>query len=232
MRENKQQRSARAARILRVLRKNYADAECELDFVDPFQLLIATILSAQTTDKAVNLVTPKLFKKYPTPEKLAAADPSEIEPLISSIGLFRNKSKSIVGAARAIVEKFGGQVPDSREQLESLPGVGRKTANVVLPNAFNVPGLAVDTHVTRLSQRLRLTRHKEPKKIELDLCQLYRPADWSFVSHALIWHGRRVCNARSPECAACQLRSLCPSAEVFLGAAASPARTRRKAKRR
>ncbi|MBP7148475.1 MAG: endonuclease III [Acidobacteria bacterium] len=212
--ETAQQRAARARRIVRALRKAYPDADCELEHVDPFQLLVATILSAQTTDKAVNQVTPALFRRYPTPAALAAAEPAEVEPLIASIGLFRNKARSVVGAARALVERFGGVVPRDREGLESLPGVGRKTANVVLSTAFRVPALAVDTHVTRLAQRLRLSDDPRPEKIEADICAAVPPADWGFTSHALIWHGRRVCSARAPRCAACVLARLCPSAFV------------------
>jgi len=204
----------RASRILAGLREAYPDADCELAFRNPFQLLIATILSAQTTDKAVNSVTPQLFRSFPSAARLARAEPSEIEPLISRIGLFRNKAKAIVGAARLIVERFDGAVPGERGALESLPGVGRKTANVVLPNAFGVPGLAVDTHVSRVSGRLGLTRETDPKRIESDLTSVYDESDWCFVSHALIWHGRRICSARKPVCAECSLERLCPSSEI------------------
>lgn len=201
----------RAAEIIRRLRGLYPDASCELDHTDPFQLLISTILSAQTTDKAVNQVTPGLFDLFPDAAALARATPEQVEPLIATIGLFRNKARSIVGAARALVERHGGRVPRDRAALEDLPGVGRKTANVVLSTAFGEPALAVDTHVTRLAQRLALSRHDEPRPIEDDLTALLPPGDWGFASHALIWHGRRVCSARDPKCGACGLRDVCPS---------------------
>ncbi|MDH3285554.1 MAG: endonuclease III [Acidobacteriota bacterium] len=227
-RETKEQRRKRARRLLGRLERLYPEADCELEHRSPYELLISTILSAQTTDKAVNRVTPELFRRYPTTERLALADTEAVESLISSIGLYRNKAKAIVGAAREIVTRFGGHVPDDREGLESLPGVGRKTANVVLPNAFGVPGLAVDTHVARLSRRLGLSRETDPKKIEQDLTALFSPRRWGFVSHALIWHGRRVCDARRPRCEACRLADACPSA----GAAdAAPARRRAKGAR-
>ena len=227
---------ARAREILDALRNAYPEADCELAFADPFQLLIATILSAQTTDKAVNGVTPALFRRYPDAASLAHAEPADVEPLIASIGLFRNKAKSIVGAARMIVECHGGEVPGEREALESLPGVGRKTANVVLPNAFGVPGLAVDTHVTRVSGRLGLTKWSDPARIEADLNARFDPDDWCFLSHALIWHGRRICRARKPACAACSLERICPSSELAAGgahrAAGGSGKAARGAKRR
>ncbi len=227
MRESKRDRTARAGRILARLKRLYPDVRCELDHRDPFQLLVATILSAQTTDKAVNRITPDLFARYPDAESLAAADPVDVEPLIASIGLFRNKAKSIVGAARGLVERFGGDVPRERDALESLPGVGRKTANVVLPNAFGVPGLAVDTHVARLAGRLRLSRARTPLAIERDLTALYDDGNWGMVSHLLIWHGRRVCDARRPRCAECAIAGDCPSA-----GRARPGTTRLTAERR
>jgi endonuclease-3 len=203
-------RSAQA--ILSGLEQLHPEADCELFHDDPFQLLIATILSAQTTDKAVNLVTPELFRRYPDAARLAAAEPREVEVLISSIGLFRNKAKALIGASQQLVARFGGKVPPTRAALESLPGVGRKTANVVLATAFRQPALAVDTHVQRLSRLLGLTRQTDPAKIEQDLCQLFPESRWGFVSHALIWHGRRVCVARAPRCQDCGLRAVCPSA--------------------
>jgi endonuclease-3 len=203
-------RSAHA--ILTGLEQLYPEADCELFHDDPFQLLIATILSAQTTDKAVNLVTPELFRRYPDATRLAAAEPREVELLIGSIGLFRNKAKALIGASQQLVARFGGKVPPTRAALESLPGVGRKTANVVLATAFRQPALAVDTHVQRLSRLLGLTRQIDPAKIEQDLCQLFPEGRWGFVSHALIWHGRRVCVARAPRCQDCGLRAVCPSA--------------------
>jgi endonuclease III len=205
--------SARIAAIVDGLEALYPDAHCELDFGSPFQLLIATILSAQTTDVRVNLVTPTLFAKYGTPQKLAAATPKEIEPIIMSTGFYRNKTKSILGAARVIMEDFDGKVPQTMDELLTLPGVARKTANVVLGSAFgkNV-GFVVDTHVMRLSQRLRLTRNTEPPKIEPDLMDKLPQARWTKLGHQLIWHGRRVCFARKPLCGECALAPHCPSA--------------------
>jgi endonuclease III len=203
----------RVAAILRVLDELYPDAHCELDFASPFQLLVATILSAQCTDKRVNLVTPVLFARFPDAESMALADPRELEKIIQSTGFFRNKAKSILGASRLICEDFDGQVPREMEQLLTLPGVARKTANVVLGSAFgqNV-GVVVDTHISRLSQRLKLTRQTEPVKIERDLMEKLPQASWTKVGHQLIWHGRRVCFARSPNCAGCALQPHCPSA--------------------
>lgn len=204
-------RAARATEVVRRLRGLYPDAGCELGHADPYQLLVATILSAQTTDKAVNQVTPVLFAAYPDAAALARAEPARIEPLIATIGLFRNKARSIVGAARALVEQHGGAVPRDRAALEALPGVGRKTASVVLSTAFAAPALAVDTHVTRLAGRLGLSRSEDPRGIEDDLTSALDPHDWGFASHALIWHGRRVCTARAPRCAECGLADVCPS---------------------
>ena len=202
----------RAPEILRRLEGLYPDAECELVHRNPFELLVATILSAQATDKSVNLATPKLFARYPDAAALAAATPAEVEPFIATIGLFRNKAKSIVGAARELVARHGGAVPRTREPLERLPGVGRKTANVVLATAFHEPALAVDTHVQRLSGRLALSKGNEPRAIEDDLTALFPRESWGFVSHGLILHGRRVCAARAPKCAECGLAEVCPSA--------------------
>jgi endonuclease-3 len=199
--------------ILRVLDELYPDAHCELDFKGPFQLLVATILSAQCTDKRVNMVTPVLFKRYPDPESMAVADPRELEKIIQSTGFFRNKAKSILGAARLICEDFDGKVPKEMEQLLTLPGVARKTANVVLGSAFGKnEGVVVDTHIARLSQRLKLTRHSEPVKIERDLMEKIPREKWTKFGHQLIWHGRRVCFARKPDCAHCALQPHCPSA--------------------
>ncbi|MGZ3406296.1 MAG: endonuclease III [Polyangia bacterium] len=205
--------SARIAAIVDGLEALYPNAHCELDFASPFQLLIATILSAQTTDVRVNLVTPTLFAKYGTPAKLAAATPKEIEPIIMSTGFYRNKAKSILGAARVIMEDFDGKVPQTMDELLTLPGVARKTANVVLGSAFgkNV-GFVVDTHVMRLSQRLKLTRNTEPPKIEPDLMDKLPQDKWTKLGHQLIWHGRRVCFARKPQCGECALAPHCPSA--------------------
>jgi endonuclease-3 len=187
---------------------------CALRHDDPFQLLIATILSAQTTDERVNLVTPALFDRYPLPEDLAAADPSEVERLIQSTGFFRNKTKSIIGMAQALTERFGGQVPDRMADLVTLPGVGRKTANVILSVGFDRPGLPVDTHVQRLSHRLGFTTETDPVKMEMDLNRLVRARDRGAFSLRLILHGRRVCVARRPRCEDCVLNDFCPSSRV------------------
>ncbi|MEP6809138.1 MAG: endonuclease III [Chthoniobacterales bacterium] len=207
----------RVAQLVQVLPKVYPDAHCELDFKTPLQLLVATILSAQCTDKRVNLVTPKLFARYRSAAALAEAEPEELEEIIRSTGFYRSKAKSIRGAANAIVEKFGGKVPDTMEALHGLPGVGRKTANVVLGNAFGKDeGIVVDTHVSRLSHRLRLTKQTDPEKIELDLMKIVPRQDWTIWSHWLIWHGRRRCFARKPDCRQCEVLQLCPSGPKFI----------------
>lgn len=207
----------RVAQLVKVLPKVYPDAHTELNFKTPLELLIATILSAQCTDKRVNLVTPALFKKYPTAADYAKASPVAIEKIIQSTGFFRNKTKSIRAAASAIAQKHNGKVPDTMEELRELPGVGRKTANVVLGNAFHKDeGIVVDTHVIRLSKRLRLTKHDDPEKIERDLMKLVPRAHWTDWSHWLIWHGRRRCFARKPDCANCEIFRLCPSGKVYL----------------
>ena len=207
----------RVAQLLEVLPKVYPDAHCELDFKNPLQLLIATILSAQCTDKRVNMVTPALFKKYKTAADYANASQAELESEIKSTGFFRNKAKSIRAATSTIAEKFAGKVPDSMEELHELPGVGRKTANVVLGNAFDKnEGIVVDTHVARLSQRLRLTRYSDAEKIERDLMKLVPRKHWMNWSHWLIWHGRRRCYARKPDCSQCEIFRLCPSGKIFL----------------
>lgn len=204
----------RAARILARLGAAYPNAKCALDHRTPFELLAATILSAQCTDVRVNLVTPALFLKYPTAADLAAAEPETVEELIRSTGFFRNKTKSLLGMAQGLVADHGGQVPREMEALRVLPGVGRKTANVVLGNAFGInDGVVVDTHVTRLSGLLGLTKHTDPEKIERDLMALVPRDDWTMVSHWLIHHGRQVCIARRPQCARCVLKDLCPSAQ-------------------
>jgi endonuclease-3 len=214
-RETREVLRRRAARILVLLKREYPDAHCELDYQTPYQLLVATILSAQCTDARVNLVTPAFFARYPTPAALAEAERSEVEDLIRSTGFFRNKAKSLVGMAQALVRGHEGVVPRVMEQLRELPGVGRKTANVILGNAYGInEGVTVDTHVARLSARLRLSRQKTPEKIERDLMALVPREDWTLVSHLLIWHGRRVCIARRPRCEVCVLRKLCPSARV------------------
>ncbi|MDQ3117772.1 MAG: endonuclease III [Verrucomicrobiota bacterium] len=210
-------RSERARELARALPKVYPDAHCELDFKTPLQLLIATILSAQCTDKRVNLVTPALFQRYRSAAAFAAAPPAELEKAIQSTGFFRNKTKSIRAATAAIEEKHKGKVPETMAELHALPGVGRKTANVVLGNAFHRDeGVVVDTHVTRLSQRLGLTTQKDPEKIERDLMKLIPQKDWTNWSHWLIWHGRRRCFARKPDCHHCEVLRLCPSGPRFI----------------
>lgn len=208
---------ARALALAKAFRKVYPDAHCELDFKNPLQLLIATILSAQCTDKRVNMVTPFLFKKYPDAAAFAGAKPATFENEIRSTGFFRSKTKSILGATQAIAWKHGGKVPDTMEELCALPGVGRKTANVVLGNAFSEnQGIVVDTHVIRLSRRFRLTKHSVPEKIERDLMKIVPQRDWTLWSHWLIWHGRRRCFARKPDCSNCEVFTLCPSGKIFL----------------
>jgi endonuclease III len=207
----------RVAQLLDVWPKVYPDAHCELDFKNPLELLIATILSAQCTDKRVNMVTPALFKKYRTAADYAKAPQLELERAIRSTGFFRNKAKSIRAATSTIDKKFGGKVPDSMEELRELPGVGRKTANVVLGNAFGKnEGIVVDTHVARLSKRLGLTKQKDAEKIERDLIKLVPRKHWTNWSHWLIWHGRRRCYARKPDCGRCEVFRLCPSGKIFL----------------
>ena len=204
----------RAAALLRRLRKAYPDAHCELDFKTPFQLLVATILSAQCTDKSVNLATPGLFARYPDAKSLSQAAQKDVERLIKSIGLYRNKSKNIIATARLLMEKHGGGVPQEMEALVALPGVGRKTANVVRFNAFGLPGLAVDTHVLRVGARLGLFQSQDPVEVEKRLGELLQPKDWGLMSHLLIWHGRRICAARTPLCGQCTLNRLCPSSSA------------------
>lgn len=202
---------ARARAILRALAKQYPDVHCELDFTTPLELLIATVLSAQCTDQRVNSVTPTLFAAYPDAAAYAAADRAELEGLIAPTGFFRQKAATIQGIGQALCERFGGEVPADLEDLVTLPGVGRKTANVVLGEAFGVPGITVDTHVGRLARRLGWTDETAPEKVEADLMELFPPSEWTDLSHRLILHGRRVCHARTPACASCPLASLCPS---------------------
>ena len=207
----------RVAQLVEMLPQVYPGAHCELDFKTPLQLLVATILSAQCTDKRVNLVTPKLFARYRTAAALATAPQLELEEAIRSTGFFRNKAKSLRAAAAAIVERHRGQVPDTMEALHALPGVGRKTANVVLGNAFGKDeGIVVDTHVARLSQRLKLTRQTDAEKIETNLMKIVPRKHWTMWSHWLIWHGRRRCFARRPDCRHCEILQLCPSGKIFI----------------
>jgi endonuclease-3 len=202
----------RAKEIVELLRKEYPDARCALVHNDAYELLVATILSAQSTDERVNMVTPALFAKYPTPSDLAHADPTDVETLIRSTGFFRAKTKSIVGMAQEVDARFDGKVPVALDDLVTLPGVGRKTGNVVRSVWFHEPGLPVDTHVTRLTHRLRLTNETDPVKIEHDVGALVPPEEWGDLSLRLIEHGRRVCDARRPRCDACVLAGICPSA--------------------
>ncbi|HEY2711161.1 MAG TPA: endonuclease III [Chthoniobacterales bacterium] len=210
-------RTERAKALVGAFPKVYPDAHCELNFKTPLQLLVATILSAQCTDKRVNLVTPSLFARYRSAADFARARPAELEKAIQSTGFFRNKARSIRAAAAAIQTRHDGKVPQTMEELHALPGVGRKTANVVLGNAFSKnEGVVVDTHVVRLSQRLGLTTHKDPEKIERDLMKLIPQKDWTNWSHWLIWHGRRRCFARKPDCPNCEVLKLCPSGPKFI----------------
>jgi endonuclease-3 len=201
----------RARRINRELAELYPTAHCELDFTNPLELSVATILSAQCTDKRVNEVTPALFAKYPTAADYAAADRDDVERMIKSTGFFRNKTTSIIKLGQALVERHEGEVPNRIEELVKLPGFGRKTANVVLGNAFDVPGLTVDTHFQRLVHRWQLTPESDPVKIEYALAALIPKSEWTLYSHRIIWHGRRICHARKPACGACPLARLCPS---------------------
>jgi len=197
------------------LRKAHPDAHCELDHANALQLLIATILSAQCTDKRVNMVTPMVFRTFPTAQSLADADPARLEQMIKSTGFFRNKTKSLIALGKALVERHDGKVPDTMESLVMLPGVGRKTANVILGNAFRKnEGVVVDTHVGRLSARLGLTKQSDPVKIEQELMPLFPREDWAMLAHVLIFHGRRVCDARAPKCDMCTLNEICPSSTI------------------
>jgi endonuclease-3 len=197
------------------LAKLYPNAKCELDYESPYQLVVATILSAQCTDKRVNMVTPSLFARYPGPRELASASALELEGIIKPTGFFRAKSRSLIGMAQSIEEHFDGKVPDEMDKLVELPGVGRKTANVVLGNAFGKnEGVVVDTHVTRLSLRLGFTRHEDPVKIEEDLMPLFPKRNWAMLSHLLISHGRQICVARTPRCESCPLNEICPASRV------------------
>jgi endonuclease-3 len=201
----------RARRINRELALLYPDAHSELNFSSPLELLVATILSAQTTDKGVNLVTPVLFARYRSAADYAAADRAEMEKIIQSTGFFRAKTNSLIGLGQALCDRYAGEVPGRLADLVTLPGVGRKTANVVLGNAFGVPGITVDTHFSRLARRLGWTKETDPVKIEQEVGGLFPRSEWTILSHRLIWHGRRVCHARRPACGACAIGRLCPS---------------------
>jgi endonuclease-3 len=217
-RESIDERKKRLREIIRRLKRAYPDAKCSLNHTNAFELLIATILSAQCTDDRVNIVTSDLFRKFRKPEDYLKVSPRELEKDIQSTGFFRNKTKSIQGSSKMLIEKFGGQVPHTMDELLELPGVARKTANVVLGNAFEIKsGVVVDTHVTRLSHRLGLTQEKDPRKIELDLIEIVPKNDWVIFSHLLIAHGRNTCRARSPRCEECVIEKLCPSSFLKTG---------------
>lgn len=214
-RESKRDRKERAGKIYELLEAEYPEAKTALAHADPFQLAVATILSAQCTDERVNQVTPELFRRYPDPESLASAEQEDVEEIIRSTGFYRNKARNLVGMARTLVEEHGGQVPRSLKELTRLPGIGRKTANVILGNAFGVDeGVVVDTHVKRLSGRLGFSGEKTPEKIEGDLMKLFPRERWTPLSHLLIFHGRNVCKARKPRCRECLVAALCPSSRA------------------
>ncbi|GHF53141.1 endonuclease-3 [Deinococcus metalli] len=204
----------RAPLVLAALEAAYPDARTELAFTTPFELLVATVLSAQATDVSVNAATPALFARYPDAHAMSAATPEDIEPLIRSIGLYRGKARNLAALARLLVERHGGDVPNDFDAVVALPGAGRKTANVVLSNAYGYPAIAVDTHVGRLARRLGLSAQTNPDRVEADLQKLFPRERWVFLHHALILHGRRVCQARTPDCAACSMRGFCPQVGV------------------
>jgi endonuclease-3 len=212
----------RARRIVRRLAERYPEARCSLDYASPLQLLVATILSAQCTDVRVNQITPALFVRYPDAQAFASAASGELEGRIRSTGFFRNKARNIIACCQRLVADHAGEVPATMAELVTLPGVGRKTANVILGNAFAVPGLPVDTHVGRLSRRLGLTMHTDPVKVERDLAALLPPREWTPFGHRMIAHGRQVCHARRPDCAQCGLRDLCPYPKADPGSAVVP----------
>ena len=208
-------KKTRAKIVVTLLKKEYPDSGCTLDFKNPHQLAIATILSAQSTDERVNKITPELFKRYRSPKDFAESDLDELQDYIKTAGLYRNKAKSIKNCMKMVVDEYDGEIPDSMEELIKLPGVGRKTANVILGAGFNIAvGIAVDTHVTRLSRLLKLSNKKDAPKIEKDLMRLIPKSDWIIVSHLLIDHGRKVCVARNPKCEKCVLKKICPSSKV------------------
>lgn len=219
-RETKAQRTARMHDEYEILRGVYPEPRCALDFSTPFELLVATMLSAQTTDRMVNTVTPELFSRYPGPEQLAGARTEDVERIIHPLGFFRMKARRAIDLSRALLDDFGGEVPRTMEELTTLPGVGRKTANVVLGNAFRIPGFPVDTHVIRVTGRLRWRRDwrsskPDPVAIESEICAVFPPEEWTDLSHRLIFHGRDTCHARNPECGRCPLAGTCPSAGII-----------------
>jgi endonuclease-3 len=211
MRKSLPEKKVRAKAIYRQLTKKYPNVRCELDYNSAFQLLVATVLSAQCTDKRVNQTTPALFKNYPNPKKMAKADLTDIQRLVKSTGFFRAKAKNIKGLSNKIMEEFDGNVPSNLEDLITLPGVGRKTANVVLGHAFGIPGITVDTHFGRLSRRFGWSKQSDPVKVEFEVGELIPEKEWTNLSQRMIWHGRRVCHPRKPACGACPLAKLCPS---------------------
>ncbi len=213
--ESESARVERAREVFDLLREEYPEATVALNHRNPYELTVATILSAQCTDERVNQVTPEFFRRWPGPDELAEARQEEVEEVIHSTGFFRNKARSLLGMARSVVEEHAGVIPRSMEELTDLPGIGRKTANVILGNAFGIDeGVVVDTHVKRLSRRLGFTDEKDPVKVERDLVELFPPERWTLLAHLLIWHGRAVCNARKPRCEACVVAGLCPSSRV------------------
>ena len=214
MRESLAVKKVRAKAIYRKLSKNYPNVRCELDYNSPFQLLVATVLSAQCTDKRVNQTTPALFKKYPTAKKMSGADIKDIQRLVKSTGFYRAKAKNIKGLSNQIMDDFAGKVPNKLEELIQLPGVGRKTANVVLGHAFDTPGITVDTHFGRLSRRFGWTKETDPVKVEMIVQQLIPQPEWTNLSQRMIWHGRRICHSRKPACGACPVAKICPSVGI------------------
>jgi len=209
--ETPAQLKSRAKKIYTGLNKIYPNAHCELNFKNPLQLLVATILAAQCTDKRVNMVTPTLFKKYKNVEDFASAKKSELEELIKSTGFYKNKASSIIKMSQKVCNDFGGKIPNKIEDLITLPGVGRKTANVILGNAFGIPGVTVDTHFGRLSRRFGWTKETDPEKVEFAIHEIFEPKYWTQLSQLIVWHGRRRCHARKPACGACPISKLCPS---------------------
>lgn len=225
--ESKTHRLQRMHQEYAILCQEFPEVRCALDFKTPFQLLVATVLSAQTTDKRVNSVTPELFSQYPTPDSMALANLADVENIIHSVGFYHVKAMHIISLSQILVDDFHSEVPADINKLVHLPGVGRKTANVVLGNAFNIPGFPVDTHVARVTGRLHWRKdwrstHPDPVKIEHDICQCFPPEDWTDLSHRLIFHGRTTCHSRKPDCAHCPLAYTCPSAETFLGTPVDP----------
>lgn len=214
MKETENEKKRRILKIIESLRRAYPDAKCALNFSNPFELLVATVLSAQCTDKRVNLVTPAVFKRCKTVKDYTELAAEDLEKMIKSTGFYKNKTKSILGAAKKVLNEFGGKVPQAMEELVTIPGVGRKTANVILGNAFGIPGMPVDTHMIRLNNLLKLTKQRDPVKIESELTKLVPEKDWTEYSHLIIYHGRERCFARRPDCSGCEIRNLCPSAEI------------------